>query len=126
VSLTTRIPDSSRSITYQGRWSTAAHRSYYGGSVHWTKVTGAKASLVFTGDRIRLIGPSGPTRGKAKVYIDGRLKATVNLYSARFQARRVLFSAAVQDGSHRITIVAVATRGRPVVAIDAFEVRNPR
>jgi hypothetical protein len=89
-------------------------------------VTGAKASLVFTGDRIRLIGPSGPTRGKAKVYIDGRLKATVNLYSARFQARRVLFSAAVQDGSHRITIVAVATRGRPVVAIDAFEVRNPR
>jgi hypothetical protein len=38
----------------------------------------------------------------------------------------LLFSAGVHDGRHRITIVAVALRGRPVVAIDAFEVRDPK
>jgi hypothetical protein len=126
VTVTTRIADSSRRITWNGRWSTARHPSYFGGSVHWTTSAGAKATLVFDGDRIRWIGPTGPTRGRAKVYIDGRLKTTVNLYSARFHARRVLFSSSIADGRHRITIVALATPGRPMVAIDAFEVIDPR
>jgi hypothetical protein len=124
--VTTRIADSSRTITWRGRWSTARHPAYFSGSVHWTKSSGANATLVFDGNRIRWIGPTGPTRGRAKVYIDGRLKATVNLYSARFRPRRVLFSSSVADGRHRITIVALATPGRPMVAIDAFEVVDPR
>jgi len=126
ATVTTRIADSSRRITYNGRWATARHPSYFGGSVHWTTSAGAKATLVFDGNRIRWIGPTGPTRGRAKVYIDGRLTTTVNLYSARFHARRVLVSASVADGRHRITIVAMATPRRPMVAIDAFEVVDPR
>jgi hypothetical protein len=124
--VTTRIADSSRRIAWNRRWSTARHPSYFGGSVHWTTSAGAKATLIFDGNRIRWIGPTGPTRGRAKVYIDGRLKATVNLYSARFHARRVIFSSSLADGRHTITIVALATPGRPMVAIDAFEVVDPR
>jgi hypothetical protein len=38
----------------------------------------------------------------------------------------VLFSRALADGRHTIRIVALGTAGRPVVAIDAFEISDPR
>jgi hypothetical protein len=123
--VTTVVGDTSKAIAWTGRWSTAAHTSYLGDSVHWTKESGAKATFVFTGTRISWIGPSGPTRGKAQVYIDGKYKTTVDLYSATFRPLRVLYSTAVPNGRHRITITALGTPRRPVVAIDAFKVVRP-
>ena len=81
---------------------------------------------MFNGSRVSWIGPTGPTRGKAKVYIDGNLKATVDLYSAKFRASTVLFALAIPDGNHRISVVALGTSNRPVVAIDAFKVVDVR
>jgi hypothetical protein len=80
---------------------------------------------VFTGTKVSWIGPTGPTRGKARVYIDGRLRATIDLYSSSFRARRVVYSVRVPDGRHRISIVAQGTAGRPYVAIDAIQVTGP-
>ncbi len=37
------------------------------------------------------IGPIGPTRGSAKVFIDGKLAGTVSLYTTAFRPTRVLF-----------------------------------
>ncbi len=119
---TSLIPDTSRKIDWRGGWATARHPSYRGGSVRWTKSRGDRATLVFSGTRVSWIGPTGPTRGKAKVYIDGKLVATVDLYSARFKSSRVVFSKAVPDGRHRITIKALGTAGRPIVAIDAIRI----
>ncbi len=124
--MTTIVADTSRSIAWTGGWSTASHPSYQGDSVHWTKASGAKATLAFNGTRVSWLGPTGPTRGRAKVYIDGTLKATVDLYSATFRASRVLYSITVPDGRHRISVVALATPKRPVVAIDAFRVVDRR
>ena len=81
---------------------------------------------MFNGTQVSWLGPTGPTRGKARVYIDGKLKATVDLYSAKFRANGVLFSINVPDGRHRISVVALATPKRPVVAIDAFRVVDRR
>ena len=77
-------------------------------------------------------GPASPgsdrsaaTRGKAKVYIDGKLVTTVDLKTAAFHPRRVVFAASVKNGSHTLVIKALGTRGRPTVAIDAIYVVAP-
>jgi hypothetical protein len=67
----------------------------------------------------------GPTRGKAKIYVNGTYRKTVDLYSSTFVASRVLYSATFStDATRTLKIVVLGTRGRPVVAIDAFTIRR--
>jgi hypothetical protein len=119
------VQESNAAITYRGTWGTAAHAGYLGGKAGWTRARGAKASLKFTGTAIAWVGPVGPTRGKARVYIDGTLVKTVNTWASSFRASRVLFTKSwATTGTHRITIIANGTPGHPTVALDAFLVRR--
>ena len=121
---TQTVQETSSRITYRGSWYTARHASYLGGKVRSTDKAGAKAVLRFKGSAISWIGSVGPTRGKAKVYLDGKLVATVNTWAGSFRPARVLFQHSWDvAGSHRISIVAKGTAGHPTVAIDAFLVR---
>ena len=54
--------------------------------------TGASATLTFTGRGIAWIGPVGPTRGTARVYLDGKYVKTVDLRRSTFRARNLLFA----------------------------------
>jgi len=112
----TRLADTSKAIAYHLSWSTAAYATYSGGQVKYATRTGASATLTFTGNGIAWIGPVGPTRGTARVYIDGKAVATIDLRRSDFQARKLLFSRAVTPGTHTFRIV-VTSSGRPV-AID--------
>jgi hypothetical protein len=114
----TRVGDSSKAITYRFAWSTAAYASYSGHQVRYATRTGASASISFTGKGIAWMGPVGPTRGTAKVYIDGKAVATVDLRRSTFQARRILFARPLAAGPHTFKIV-VTSSGRPV-AIDGL------
>ena len=108
-------------IRYTGRWSRAEHAGYRGHAVRQAKHKGQKATFRFVGSQVAWNAPKGPTRGKAKVYIDGLYVKTVNLYAPRFDARsRIYTKAFAQSGAHAITIKVVGTKGRPVVAIDEF------
>ena len=101
-------------IDYNGHWIRADHEGHMGGHVRFSNQRDAGASLRFTGSAISWIGPVGSTRGKANVYIDGKLAKTVSTYASAFKPGRVLFKqewAAV--GSHRITIEVLGTRGSP-------------
>jgi len=122
----TNVADSSASITYTGRWIRAVHRSYLGRSVHSTTQRGAKATMTFSGTGVSWVSAVGPTRGKAKVYINGTLVKTVDTHAARFQAARIVFSKTFADARPRtISIVALGTAGHPTLAVDAIVVRNP-
>ena len=112
----TRLGETSKAIAYHLAWSTAAYASYSGGQVKYATRTGASATVTFTGKGIAWIGPVGPTRGTARVYIDGRAVATVDLRRSTFQARKLLFSRSLSAGPHALKIV-VTSSGRPV-AID--------
>ncbi|MEW6224328.1 MAG: hypothetical protein AB1627_06835, partial [Chloroflexota bacterium] len=102
----------------------AYYPNYLGGKVRAADAQGAKASLKFTGAAVSWIGPVGPTRGKAKVYIDNDLVTTVNTWASSFRPTRVLFKRSWDTvGTHRITIVTSGTDGHPTVALDAFLVR---
>ncbi len=117
------VSEKSAEIAYSGAWSTAHHRDYAGGGVRYATAPGSAATLSFSGTRITWWGPSGPTRGKARVYLDGTYVRTVNLWRETFSAHRVLFRAGWSAASsHTVTIEVVGTGGHPMVAIDEFVV----
>ncbi len=119
------VSDASSSITWKGKWGSVKLKTYLRGAAHWTKTKGATATLRFKGTGVAVVGPIGSTRGKAQVYLDGKLVATVDLKAARFHPRRVVFATNVKNGSHTIVIKALGTRGRPTVAIDAIYIVAP-
>jgi hypothetical protein len=111
-----RVADRAPAITYASTWKTARFSAYAGRSVSYATRKGASASMTFTGTGIAWVGPVGPTRGTARVYIDGKAVGTVNLRQSTFRGRSVVFARALPAGKHTIRIV-VTSSGRPV-AID--------
>ena len=113
--------DSSPAMAWVGAWSSASYPRYAGGTVRYATSAGASATLSFTGKAISWIGPVGPTRGRARVFVDGKLTGTIDLHAAHFGARRTLFETSwATAGAHTLRIQVVAAAGRPVVAIDEF------
>jgi hypothetical protein len=125
VSGTSTYQESSARIVYRGRWSSTSYSGYLGRHAKWSKQGGASATFRFTGTRISWIGPIGPTRGKARIYVNGRYVKTVSTFSSRFVARHVIYSVSYAVARERtIKIVVAGTAGHPTVAIDAFVVRT--
>lgn len=122
----TALSDSSSAIRWSGRWAFASHSGYLGRRVHWTKSRAATATIEFSGTSIGWAGPVGPTRGKARVLIDGRAVATVELRRATFRARDMVFARNLGAGRHTLRIQVLGTSGRPTVAIDGLYVLNPQ
>jgi hypothetical protein len=115
----TRLSEASSLIAYRTNWSTARFSAYAGDHVRYATRRGASATITFTGTGIAWVGPTGPTRGTARVYIDGKAVGKVDLRKSTFHARSVLFSKAFSTaGKHTLQIV-VTSSGRPV-AIDEF------
>jgi hypothetical protein len=112
----TRLSEKSDQIAYKQSWSTARYSGYAGDRVRYATRKGASATITFTGTGIAWIGPTGPTRGTARIFLDGKAITNVNLRRSSFTARTVLFSKALKAGEHTLKIV-VTSRGRPV-AID--------
>ena len=113
----------SKAIEYSGTWRRAKHGGYGGDAVAYARSAGASATFTFTGRKVSWNGPTGPTRGQAKIYIDGKYVKTVNTYRRSFDARATLFRTAWKSsGTHTLKIVVVGTKGHSMVAIDDFVV----
>lgn len=120
---TRRYSEKSSTIDYAGTWRSARHGGYAGGSVRYATGAGATATFTFTGRRIAWYGPVGPTRGKARVSIDGVAVKTVNLKRSSFDPTTVLYSASWKTaGPHTLEIEVLATPGQRLVAIDEIVV----
>jgi hypothetical protein len=117
--------ESNARISYRGTWVRRANSRYLGGLVRSSSLRGSKATIRFTGTGVSWIGPMGPTRGKANVYLNGRLVKTVNTYASRFKPAQVLFKATFSTMDTRtLALVVLGTRYHPTVAVDAFVVRG--
>lgn len=113
------LGDRSQAIRWTGGWISAHHRAYTGDHAHASKRRGATMIVRFTGRSVQLLGPVGPTRGRAAVFIDGRHVRTIDLRAATFHPRRVVFQASWRrTGTHRVVLRVLGTKGRPTVAID--------
>jgi hypothetical protein len=115
--------ETSSKITYRGTWRTAGFSGYAGNAAKYATKAGASATFAFSGSKVVWYGPIGPTRGNARVLVDGTYLKTVNLYARSFTARKAVFSRSWSSaGAHTLTIEVLGTAGHPYVAIDGFTV----
>ena len=113
----------SSTIDYSGTWHVARAASYAGGRVSYASNAGAAAAITFTGSRVAWYGPVGPTRGKARVVVDGVVQETIDLNRPAFHPRSLLYSHGwLAAGRHSLVIEVLATRGHKLVAIDELVV----
>jgi len=120
-----RYSEKSASIAYAGTWKTASYWRYAGDAAKYATAAGASATFTFSGSRVIWYGPVGPTRGQARIRIDGAYVTTVNLYRGSFNARSAVFSKSwTAAGAHTLVIEVVGTAGHPYVAIDELAVAN--
>ena len=119
IAASRRYSERSSSIAYSGSWRPARHSGYAGSAVRYATTAGATAAITFTGTRIAWYGPVGPTRGKARVSIDGAEVKTVDLRRSSFDPSTVLYSVSWKTaGRHTLEIEVIATPGHRLVAID--------
>ena len=121
----TRFSERNPAIVYAGDWLVAGYRTYAGRAAKQSSERDDTATFTFTGTRVSWWGPKGPTRGRARAYIDGTYVRTVSTYSKRFRPRTVIFSMYWDEPATRVlTVKVLGTQGRPVVSIDEFVVRD--
>ena len=118
-----RAEETSSAIRYGGSWRRIVSRGASGRTVRYATGSGASAQYAFTGRAIAWVSPVGPTRGAARVYIDGRLVGTVNLHRSGFSARQIVFRTWWRSsGSHTIKVVGLGTAGHSRIDVDVFAV----
>ena len=117
----TAVQDGSPRILLRGSWTRSVSSAWWGGTSRSSSKAGATATLTFTGRSISWVGSKGPTRGFARVYVNGVLKAVVNLYAASATNRMVVWRANFASSATRtITIKVVGTPGHGRVDVDGF------
>ena len=113
---------SEASATFSGSWRLARIASAWGGLYRFSVTRGSAATYRFSGRAIAWVAPRSTIYGSARVYIDGRLAATVNLQGSP-AARRIVYVAAWSStGTHTIRIAVLGTSGHPRVVVDGFVV----
>lgn len=113
----------SSTISYTGLWQAASFPGYAGGRVRYATSAGDTAAITFSGSRIAWYGPVGPTRGMARIIVDGVAQKTVDLTRSSFLPRALLYSRSWKTaGRHTVVIEVLATRGHRLVAIDELVV----
>ena len=85
-------------------------------------------SFQSTGTAIRWYGPKGTSSGKAKVYIDGSKKATIELYRSGTEYKQRLWTSTTLSNSiHTIKIVVVGSKRSTAkgydVSFDSFAIK---
>ncbi len=115
--------DGASAVTYRGSWHISRSSRYVGRSTHWSTAAGARATFRFTGRRVAWVAAVGPGRGKARIYVDGRLATTVNLHATAPGTRRVVFTRSwASAGSHAVRVEVVGTPKHARVDVDGFVV----
>ncbi|MEI7745691.1 MAG: Ig-like domain-containing protein, partial [Chloroflexota bacterium] len=118
-----RTQESSSAVRFSGKWSTASGASASGGKYRIGSRPPAGVSYTFTGRAVAWVAYRGATPGRAKVYLDGVYRATVDLRASPAQWRRLVFASSwTKSAKHTIKIVCLATPGRSGINVDAFVV----
>lgn len=105
------VSNTNPAIRYTGKWYTFTAGTYLGGSATATSVKGAAATYTFTGKQVAWLSRTGPTMGTARVYVNGALVASVNLYAATQQDKQLVFSRSWSTSATRtVRIVVTGTK----------------
>ena len=114
-----RLEASAAAVDRTGSWQRISFGGYSAGRALSTNSSGATLTWRGTTRSIAIVGPTGPTRGRMIITVDGVRADVVDLRSSRFVARTVLFATSWSDAAvHEIRIEARPSNGRRTVAVD--------
>jgi glucose/arabinose dehydrogenase/PKD repeat protein len=117
----TAISQASSAVRYAGTWSNATSTTiWWGGTAKASSTAGSTASYTFTGRAIAWVAVKAPTRGKAQIFINGVLKATVDLYASTVLKQHVIWQTSGGVATRTIMIKVLGTAGRPRIDVDGF------
>jgi parallel beta-helix repeat protein len=117
----TRHQETTSLARYAGTWRRVASSFASGGYTKYATAKGASVTVTFTGRAIAWVTPRGPSRGSARVYVDGVYRTTVSLYRSTAESRRIIFRTSwTANGTHKVEIRVVGTAGHPRIDVDAF------
>ena len=120
---TSLVQQSSSHVRWSHRWHTVRNDALSGGSARKRGVEGATATFTFTGRGVGFVSTLASTRGRVKVYVDGRYVRTLDLRSPTARYRTVAWSRAwATSDRHVVKLVVRGTSGRPRIDVDAFVV----
>jgi subtilisin len=114
------VQNNSAAVRYVGVWRRLAYSAASGGSVSYATAGGASARTSFVGRAIAVVGPTGPTRGAARVYVDGIYRGLISFRSSTNKSRVILYSTTLPSSSPHSILVRLVGNGR--VDLDTFVV----
>ena len=113
--------ETSTSVRYSGSWATSTSTSYLGGQAKVSGTRSASATFTFNGNQVAWLSRRSDISGSARVYIDGVLVTTVNLYSSTTSVKQVVFTRRFSTvRSRTLRIVVLGTAGHPRVTVNSF------
>ena len=110
-------------IEWHGDWQRTRSDAAYKRTLTYSSDRSSSAEFKVAALSLQLIAKTGPQRGRIRVYVDGNLKETVDLYSATKQAQQVVFSWTWEaDGVRNVRLELDGPADRPRVDLDAVVV----
>ena len=115
------LQGSNKAIHYGGTWHSARRSTYSAGSTRYATSKSASASITFTGRGFGWVGTYGSTRGSARIWVDGKLVATVSSHRSGTTYRPIVWAISwATAGSHRIVIKPAGTAGHARIDLDGL------
>ena len=124
--------------TYSGSWWTRELDAPPAGTIATPRGPAPRVTFRFTGRAVAIVAPKGPTRGSAKVYVDGVYVGTVNLHRSSIAAagrrlrhepgrRAARTRSSWSSSGPAATPGSTSTRSRPALdALGAASAQLPR
>ena len=118
-----RYDDGTAAATWSSGWSRVAAAGAVGGHLRTTTLGARTVRFAFTGKAVGVLAPRGPGLGFAQVYVDGVLRATIDLQSSVDVPPRVVWTRSwASSAKHTVRIRTLGTIGHPGWSVDAFVV----
>ncbi|MFC4810561.1 S8 family serine peptidase [Paenibacillus sp. GCM10023250] len=116
-------------IAYTGKWTMTYGAKYFGGEAAYSSQAGNSATVAFEGTKATVYANVGQDRGKANVYIDGKLVTpdAIDLYEAADRYRAVIFETeTLSPGKHTLKLVNLGEKNPQsdgtIVSLDAVAI----
>ncbi|MBC7229616.1 MAG: hypothetical protein H5T74_04385 [Actinobacteria bacterium] len=115
-------------MTYQGVWYREHYAEVTGSVIMTTPYGGDSCTYTFTGEQVAVISTRHWNYGIMQVYIDGELRAEVDLYSPQVKVSDTVFSASnLGPGAHTIKLVCSGRKNADAnftfINLEALQVR---
>jgi hypothetical protein len=115
-------------ISYTGDWQTSSCLCFAAGTTHKTTAAGAAANIAINVSadegvrKVALVMETAPNRGKARIFVDGELRTTIDTLAGSVRHQVVVWQGSLATGNHIVKVVNQATVGRPRIDLDAVVV----